>query len=222
MTLMHRKDFTPAVMSIFLLAGIVILAVVRHWRIPSLWAEYPANADTIFAGLYILWLLAETPIARKDVNTDGKRTVDVATCQFYGFGQALTVLSALWFRSIWLAPGIAHLFGVCLFLVGACYRLWAIRTLGVFYSHRVRSVAQQRIVDSGPYRFTRHPAYAGMIGANIGVAVFFFNWVTMGVFLFVFVPAIVLRIVIEERMLFGIEGYADFAKRRKRLFPGIW
>jgi len=36
------------------------------------------------------------------------------------------------------------------------------------------------------------------------------------------VPAIVLRIVIEERVLFGIEGYSDFAKRRKRLFPLVW
>jgi protein-S-isoprenylcysteine O-methyltransferase Ste14 len=61
-----------------------------------------------------------------------------------------------------------------------------------------------------------------MIIANAGVAIYFLNWVTLCVFLFALVPAIVLRIVIEERVLFAIEGYSGFAKKRKKLFPGIW
>jgi protein-S-isoprenylcysteine O-methyltransferase Ste14 len=77
-------------------------------------------------------------------------------------------------------------------------------------------------VDTGPYRFTRHPAYAGMIIANAGISIYFFNWVTICIFLLLLLPAIFMRIVFEERTLFGIEGYAEFAKRRKRLFPVIW
>jgi protein-S-isoprenylcysteine O-methyltransferase Ste14 len=219
---MNRKDFTPAVMSVLLFLGIIILALTRYLRIPSIWIECPVNFDTVFAGLYVLWLLVETPVSKKDVNTEGKRTLDFATCQIYGFGQAFTFLSALWFPSVWHAPNIAHFAGISLFLLGVCCRLWAIRTLGQFYSHRIRTVTQHRIVDSGPYLFTRHPAYAGMIIANAGVAIYFLNWVTLCAFFFAFLPAIVLRIVIEERMLFGIEGYSDFAKERKRLFPGIW
>lgn len=83
-------------------------------------------------------------------------------------------------------------------------------------------MAQHRIVDSGPYRFTRHPAYAGRIIAHAGVALYFMNSVTLRVFLLALVTAILLRILIEERMLFEIKGYCDFAKIRKRLFPGIW
>jgi protein-S-isoprenylcysteine O-methyltransferase Ste14 len=77
-------------------------------------------------------------------------------------------------------------------------------------------------VVSGPYRFTRHPAYAGMIIANAGIFMYFFNWVTICVFLFILLPAILLRIAVEERTLFGIEGYSEFAKERKRLFPAVW
>lgn len=219
---MARKDFTPAVMTILLLAGIVLLSVARYWRVPTIWADFPLNGDTVFAVLYILWLLVETPVAHKDVNTEGKTTLDFATCQIYGMGQALTFLSALWYPSVWCSPNLAHLFGLGLFLTGVGYRLWAIRTLGMFYSHRVRTVTGHRIVESGPYRFTRHPAYAGMIVANTGVAVFFPNRVTVCLFLFALVPAILSRIFIEEKAMFGIEGYAEFATVRKRLFPGVW
>lgn len=219
---MDRKDFTPALMSLFLLLGIIMLVLVRYWRIPSIWTEYPVNLDTVFVSFYVSWLLAEAPIAKKDVNTEGKRTSDFASCQIYAFAQAFTFLSALWFPSVWHAPNFAHFVGISMFLFGICFRLWAIRTLGQFYSHRVRTVTQHRIVDSGPYLFIRHPAYAGMIIANAGVCIYFLNWVTLCVFLFALVPAIVLRIAIEERLLFGIEGYSDFAKNRKRLFPGIW
>jgi protein-S-isoprenylcysteine O-methyltransferase Ste14 len=219
---MNRKDFTPALMSLILLVGIAILALARHARVPNLWLAYPVNMDAVLTGLYILWILVETPIARKDADTGGKKTMDFATCQLYGIGQALTILSALWFPSVWQAPNMAHWAGLGLFLFGMIYRLWAIRTLGVFYSHKVRTVEQHKIVDSGPYLYSRHPAYAGMIAANAGVAIYFLNWVTLSAFLLILLPAIVFRIFIEERVLFEIEGYPDFAKKRKRLFPGIW
>lgn len=219
---MNRNDFTPAIMSILLFPGIITLALVRHSRMPSLRVGYSVDLDTVFIGLYVLWLVVETPIAKRDVGTEGKKTFDSATCQVYGFAQALTFLSALWFPSVWQAPNLAHFIGMGLFLFGVSYRLWAIRTLGVFYSHRVRTVTEHSIVDSGPYALTRHPAYAGMIIANAGVSLYFLNRVTLIVFLFALLPSIILRIVVEERMLFGIDGYSDFAKQRKRLFPGLW
>lgn len=219
---MARRDFTSALLSFFLLSGIIALAVFRQGRVPVLWSGYRLNPDTLFVVLYILWILAEIPIACRDTSTEGKTTLDFATFQIYAFGQALTIFSALWFPSAWREPNAAHFIGIALLLSGACYRLWAIRTLGGFYSHKVRKLIQHKIVDSGPYRFTRHPAYAGMIVANIGVVIYFFNPVTICIFLLVLMPAIIRRIFIEEKMLFGIEGYADFASIRKRLFPGIW
>ncbi|MCX5838773.1 MAG: isoprenylcysteine carboxylmethyltransferase family protein [Deltaproteobacteria bacterium] len=219
---MKSKDFTPLIMWFFLLAGIIVIAFIGPIRMTGVWNEYPVNVDTVFIGFYILWMLIELRISKKDVNTEGKKTLDFATCQIYGFGQALTFLTALWFPSVWRLPNVAHFAGINIFLFGVCYRLWAIRTLGRFYSHRVRTVAQHQIVFSGPYRYTRHPAYAGMIIANAGISLYFFNWVTLCAFLFILVPAILLRIIIEERTLFGIEGYSEFAEKRKRLFPAVW
>ena len=73
-------------------------------------------------------------------------------------------------------------------------------------------MAQHQIVVSGPYRFTRHPAYAGMIIANAGIFMYFLNSVAHLSIIFILVPAIFLRIVIEERTLFGIEGTPNLHK----------
>jgi len=205
-----------------LLVGIIVLAFIKIIPKIGIWNEYLVNFDIIFIGLYVLWMIIELRVSKKDVNTDGKKTSDSATCLIYGFGQALTFLTALWFPSAWRMPNVAHFAGMTIFLFGGCYRLWAVRTLGEFYSHRVRTVSQHQIVVSGPYRFTRHPAYAGMIIANAGICMYFFNWATICVFVFILVPAILLRIAIEERTLFGVDGYSEFAKERKRLFPAIW
>jgi protein-S-isoprenylcysteine O-methyltransferase Ste14 len=222
MILVPRKDFIPLIMWFCLLTGIIGLALIRHSRGTGVWHDYSVNLDTVFICCYLLWMLGELRISRKDMNTEGKKTSDYATCQLYGLGQALTFLSALWFPSVWRVPNVAHFVGLSIFLLGCGYRFWAIHTLGQFYSHRVRTVARHQIVVSGPYRFTRHPAYAGMIIANAGISLFFFNWVTSGIFLFLLVPAILLRIGLEERTLFGIEGYSEYAKERKRLFPALW
>ena len=218
----HNRDITPLILSILLILGIVILAFLRHWFGIGAWVKWPVDVDLIFVGLYVVWILVEFRIAKKDAITEGKQTLDFGTCELYALGQACTFPTALWFPSIWHAPAAAHFWGILIFLCGVLYRLWAIRTLGQFYSHRVRKVSQHQIVNSGPYRFIRHPAYAGMIIANVGLTLYFFNWVTLAVFLIVLVPSVVLRILVEERMLFEIEGYSNFAKKRKRLIPAIW
>ncbi len=219
---MKKNDYTPLIMWFILLAGVIILAFIRLNRMTGVWNEYTVNVDGIFISLYVFWMVVELKVSKRDVNTEGKKTSDFMTCQLYGFGQALTFLTALWFPSIWQAPNAAHFAGISIFLLGGCYRLWAILTLGQFYSHRIQTVTQHQIVVSGPYRFTRHPAYAGMIIAHIGICIFFFNWVTTGVFFLILVPAILIRIALEEKTLYGIKGYAEFAEKRKRIFPAVW
>jgi len=209
-------------LSTLLLLGIFLFALLRHSHGISAWSKYPFDFDIFFVALYIVWILVESPIAKKDVSTEGKQTLDFGTCQAYALGQAGTILTALWFPSTWHSPNALHFVGIFVFIGGILYRLWAIRTLGQFYSHKVRKMEQHQIVDSGPYRFIRHPAYSGMIIANAGLTLYFFNRVTLAVFLLVLVPSIILRIFVEEKMLFDIEGYSIFAKKRKRLFPLIW
>ena len=168
-----------------------------------------------------MWIFLELKVSIAELDREEK-TYDFGTFEIYAVGQGLTFLSALWFDSFWIGPQMVHFFGIFTFIAGVCFRRWAVRSLGEYYSHIVRTFDEHKIVTSGPYRLTRHPAYTGMIVANIGVVLYFFNWFTLSIFLLFLLPAIVFRIIVEEKTLFEIEGYADFAQRRKRLFPLIW
>jgi protein-S-isoprenylcysteine O-methyltransferase Ste14 len=170
---------------------------------------------------YLLWIIVELRVSVKEVG-QGEKTRDFGTCELYAIGQAAVFLTALWFRPVWRSPNFFHLVGFLVFLLGVAHRLWAVRTLGRYYSHIVREVDGHKIVDSGPYRYIRHPAYAGMLLANLGIVIYFLNVTTSVIYFFLFVPAVVLRILVEEKPLFTMEGYPEFAKERKRLIPAIW
>jgi protein-S-isoprenylcysteine O-methyltransferase Ste14 len=100
--------------------------------------------------------------------------------------------------------------------------LVAIRQLGQFYSHRVRVQSEHKIISQGPYRFVRHPAYTGMILSHLGFSLFFFNTWTLGFWALIHVPAVVYRILVEEKALFQIKGYPEYARNRKRIIPLLW
>lgn len=219
---MPHRDYTPLILAWLLLSGVVILALLRHGRVPDLWRERAINWDDVLIGLYLLWIVLEKRISKRDASLSGKHCADGGTCPVYAASQALTVLCALWFTPQWHAPNVMHAVGFMLFLAGVGYRWWAIRTLGEFYSYRVRSLDQQRIVTGGPYRFTRHPAYAGMILAHVGICLYFFSVASLASLFGALIPAILLRIAVEEKSLFEMPGYAAFARDRKRLIPGLW
>jgi len=217
---MANRNATPLILAIFLMALICLLALYRVTH-QNIWINSIANFDVIFASVYLAWILIESKISKEELNK-GNKTSDYGTCELYAIGQAAVFLSALWCTSAWQSPNLFHFIGFTTFLAGIAYRLWAIKTLGKYYSHIVREVDGHQIIESGPYRHIRHPAYAGMMLANLGVVIFFFNIVTLILFLLVLIPAIILRIIIEEKTLFKIGGYVEFAQNRQRLIPCIW
>jgi isoprenylcysteine carboxyl methyltransferase (ICMT) family protein YpbQ len=177
---MNLPDATPFILAILLIALICLVSVYRLTH-QTLWINSIINFDVVFASVYLALICIETKIFKEELHK-GTKTSDYGTCELYAIGQAAVFLSALWFTAAWHSPNGFHLFGFMLFLGGIAYRLWAIKTLGKYYWHIVREVDAHKIVDSGPYRHIRHPAYAGMIAANLGIVVFFFNWVTLILF----------------------------------------
>ncbi len=214
------KKFMPYALPALLLAGIIVLGY-RKILYHDVWSGLFYNLEIIAIGVYVLWILYELGVARRDADQE-KVVKDYGTRELYGLSQCLTILSALWFDPIWQEPGIHQLAGFIVFVSGIFIRIWAIRTLGEYYSHMVRTIDRHKIIDTGPYTLLRHPAYSGMITAHLGIVILYFNYVTLLMFALLLIPSIVTRILIEEKTLFGIQGYEDFARSRKRIIPCVW
>jgi protein-S-isoprenylcysteine O-methyltransferase Ste14 len=132
------------------------------------------------------------------------------------------VLCALGFESLWRSPGAWLPLGMLFFGGGIALRSYAILTLDKCYSHRVRAPQANTIIADGPYRYLRHPAYAGMLLAHAGILILFFNWFLLLAFFGIFIPVLVRRIRVEESYLLQMPEYRAFATGRARLAPGIW
>ena len=115
-----------------------------------------------------------------------------------------------------------------LFLVGTGYVLartalrWhAVVTLGRYFTVDVVTQVSQPVVDVGPYRYIRHPAYAGLLLALIGFALALGNWAGLLAMLLLPGSAFGYRIAVEEAALLSTLGepYARYMRRTWRLIP---
>jgi protein-S-isoprenylcysteine O-methyltransferase Ste14 len=114
--------------------------------------------------------------------------------------------------------------GLTLMATGVFVRQWAIFVLGRFFTVDVRVHPNQTVVDRGPYRWVRHPAYSGLILFFVGVGLAVSNWASLIVLALVPTAGLLVRIHSEERALIGGLGdeYERYAATRRRLFPGLW
>lgn len=121
-------------------------------------------------------------------------------------------------------PAAAWLAGVVLWACGQGLVAWAMGT-NLFFEGTVRLQEEEghHVISHGPYRFVRHPGYAGLLLFAAAIPLLFGSpWGAIPAALF---PGwIIPRILGEERMLLAqLSGYADYARRvRWRLVPFVF
>jgi protein-S-isoprenylcysteine O-methyltransferase Ste14 len=114
--------------------------------------------------------------------------------------------------------------GVAIGALGLIVRAWAMRTLGASYTRTLRTASAQTLVTGGPYRWIRHPGYAGSLLVWVGAALAFHSWVAAVAVATLLGVAYAWRIRSEERMLavsFG-EDYRRYAARTARVIPRLF
>jgi len=88
---------------------------------------------------------------------------------------------------------------------------------------RIQSERGHHVVSGGPYRWVRHPGYAGAILSYLATPLILDSaWTYLpSVFLTI---VIVIRTALEDKVLHNeLQGYPEYAGRvRFRLFPGVW
>jgi protein-S-isoprenylcysteine O-methyltransferase len=133
--------------------------------------------------------------------------------------------------SVLLVPGLEsawlhtiRLYGATLFVAGLALRWYSIIHLGRFFTVNVAIAADQRVVDSGPYRLIRHPSYAGALAAFLGLGICSENYLALLLLVLPVGLAFLRRISIEEAALNEALGtsYSAYAKRTKRLIPWFY
>jgi len=154
---------------------------------------------------------------------DGSLRSDRWTLEACALSQGSTALKAVALTPHWpFLPELRIISGALWLGFGALLRISAVRELGEFYSHRVRVASEHRIVQTGPYRWLRHPAYSAMLMVHVGLVLVFLNWVSFMILLGALLAALVVRILVEERRLVVLPEYAEFCRRRARLIPLLW
>jgi len=114
--------------------------------------------------------------------------------------------------------------GLVLFVAGLVLRWWAIITLGHFFTVDVTIEKDHQLVERGPFRIVRHPSYAGVLLAFVGLALSLGNWAALLVILLPIGAAFIHRMNVEEDALSRALGprYSEYMKRTKRLVPFIY
>jgi len=118
---------------------------------------------------------------------------------------------------------MASYIGSLIFLAGIVLRQWAIAILGRYFSSFIGVQKDQPIIEKGPYRAIRHPAYSGIFMAFIGIGLAFQSWGAVVINLLVFGLIFGHRIRTEEKMLILELGtpYEDYIHRTKRIIPWL-
>ena len=79
------------------------------------------------------------------------------------------------------------------------------------------------MVDTGPFRFVRHPSYTGSLLAFFGFGLSLSSALSQIVLMVPIVAVFWYRMLVEEAALRRALGaaYVDYCARTKRLIPGV-
>lgn len=119
---------------------------------------------------------------------------------------------------IWIGLGGTFILG------GVFIRVWAIQTLGKYFTATVQISDDHQLVKNGPYQIVRHPSYLGAYMVFIGSAILLEAWLGGLIAAIIMIYVYHLRITAEEESLVKAFGkkYLDYRLHTQRLIPYLW
>ena len=139
---------------------------------------------------------------------------------------ALSVVAGIDHRFAWPppVPQALQVLGLAGLIAGYALGTWAMLSNRFFSAVvRIQTDRGQHVVTSGPYRFLRHPSYAGGLLACLAMPLMLDAvWALAPAGLISLV--LIVRTSLEDRVLIEeLPGYRQYAAATKhRLLPGVW
>ena len=208
---------------LFTAAAILFYQVVPLLGVPALLLHW--KMLVVMATAAALWL--SQPAIRTD-EADANRATDRNTIWIIlamaGVATIVPELEWTYFKPDKTGSLIWNALGLVLVGGGTVFRIWAIRTLGRFFTPTVQTTRQQPLVTTGPYALVRHPSYLGAFGAIAGISVLLQACTGLAVAVVAMFYAYYRRIAVEETALLAQFGdiYLLYGMRVKKMLPGIW
>ena len=193
---------------------------------------HPLNA-VIFAAACVIWLAPEligmfrqmAKVSRKDSRVQERGSLALLLgLQYAGIGLNFWLAWRLPIAAMRWQPNAFFWLGVILIPLGTAWRWYAIWTLGRYFTRDVAVATDQPVVQRGPYRLIRHPAYSGTFLTMLGVGLAMTNWASLVALLACVFLGHVYRVRIEEKALIRVIGqpYLDYMRRTRRFIPLVY
>jgi protein-S-isoprenylcysteine O-methyltransferase Ste14 len=114
--------------------------------------------------------------------------------------------------------------GFILISLGYAFAVWALVENRFFSSVvRIQTDRGHVVCDSGPYRFVRHPGYAGNVLQLFGIVLALGSIWTLIPAAVALIIAVIRTVLEDQTLQEELPGYRDYARRvRFRLIPGIY
>jgi protein-S-isoprenylcysteine O-methyltransferase Ste14 len=197
-----------------------MLPLIYGWNIYAL----------LFWIVYILWFVLEMIGAYAHRVEAGAQKQDRGSMVVLLVGLYAGVL--LNFALPGLFPGatitwnrsVLFFIGLTLMVLGIILRQYAIRVLGRYFTREVATRAGQPVVQNGPYKFIRHPAYSGTLLTMLGIGLAMTNWASLVAIVVCSFSGFFYRVLVEERALRTSLGqpYVEYMRHTKRFVPFVF
>ena len=155
---------------------------------------------------------------------------DAGSLRVLTFGFGLAIFFAFLLPSVVRSarlpgpPLLWFFLGLLTMIAGSLLRRHCFRVLGNFFTGAVTIQKDHRVIDTGAYRFVRHPSYTAALLIVLGVGMSLGNWLGVVVSFACAFAGYAYRAKVEERALLQALGepYARFLATRKRFFPILY
>jgi len=128
------------------------------------------------------------------------------------------------FSLIEILPNYYLYIGIFLYIISAIFSTWPMLHNPFFEGTvRIQKEKNHKVMNTGPYKITRHPGYFGMLLGSIAIP-FALGSVLAFIPLLVMIILIFIRTYYEDQTLQNeLNGYSEYCKEVKyRLIPFMW
>lgn len=192
---------------------------------PALTNRPASNGSWIALALFNTWFFFELVMQMRIASSSGAEE-DFRSRAMLTAARDASLLLPAWV--IGRVPIVSDLYlvkwGIGLFVAGLITRLWAMRTLGRYFTMTLTNQTDHVLITHGLYRWIRHPGYLGLLLIYGSFSLVYGSLLVCACVTMISLVAVTYRVNLEDRLLMRTFGtqYLDYQRRTGAFLPRIF